>query len=89
LNRWNWLTTVLISFLRITTKEETLLWMHLLGVETRSSDLSLHVGLCGVLFLCLICLQQSLRYLIYRFLLQPTLAQRFLYLLYVYLRGSP
>jgi hypothetical protein len=52
--------TVLISFLR--TEEETLLWMHLLGVETRSSDLSLHVGFCSILFLCLICLQQSLIY---------------------------
>jgi hypothetical protein len=78
--------TVLISFLRITTKEETLLWMHLLGINTRSSDPSLRVGLCSILFLCLICLQQSLRYLMHRFR-QPTLAQRFLYLLYVTLDG--
>jgi hypothetical protein len=56
---WSWLMTVLISFLRTTTKEDSLHWMYLLGVETRSPDLSLHVGLCSILFLCLICVQQS------------------------------
>jgi len=52
--RWGMLMSVLISSLKITTKEETSLWMHLLSVEIRTSDLSLHVGLLSILFLCLI-----------------------------------
>lgn len=77
--------TMLMSVLKITTKEETLLWMHLLSVEFRSSELTLHTGLLGIP--CLISLWQFLHYLVYRFLWQPALALRFWYLFCITLRG--
>jgi hypothetical protein len=79
--------TMLVSVLRITAKKKTLLWMHLLDIKIRTSGLSLHVERLSIL--CLICLWRFLRYLIYRFLRQPTLAQRFWYLLCITWRGSP
>jgi hypothetical protein len=76
-----------MSVPRITTKEKTLLWVHVLGVEIRSPDISLHVEFLSTM--CLICLRLSLRYLVYRFLRQPRLAQRFWYLHCITLRGLP